>query len=108
MRVWYLVRDFDRGPDFFKRLLGFEETYVDWDGRWAKLERGEMMIAVGEGEPIPNGGVAMVDVDDVKAEAERLRSEGVNVGTVLELHGHVRLLDVSDPSAGSSGACSRQ
>jgi predicted enzyme related to lactoylglutathione lyase len=41
--------------------------------------------------------VAHVDVDDVKAEAERLRNEGVNVGTVLELHGHVRLLDVYDP-----------
>ena len=30
-RVWYLVRDFDRGRDFYKRVLGFEETFVDWD-----------------------------------------------------------------------------
>ena len=51
---------------------------------------------VAEGEP-EEGGVAHVDVDDVKAEAERLRNEGVNVGVVLELHGHVRLLDVYDP-----------
>jgi hypothetical protein len=36
-------------------------------------------------------------VDEVKAEADRLRAEGVNVGTVLELHGHVRILDVYDP-----------
>jgi hypothetical protein len=33
----------------------------------------------------------------VKAEAERLRSAGVEVGTVLELHGQMRLLDVFDP-----------
>ena len=43
------------------------------------------------------GGVAHVDVDDVKAEAERLRAEGVEVGVVFELHGEMRLLDVYDP-----------
>ena len=50
-----------------------------------------------EGEPEEEGAVAHVDVDDVKAEAERLRAEGVNVGVVLELHGEMRLLDVFDP-----------
>jgi catechol 2,3-dioxygenase-like lactoylglutathione lyase family enzyme len=96
-RVWYLVRDFDRGRDFYRRVLGFEETYVDWDDRWAKLERGAMRIALAEGEPNPDGGVAMVDVDDVKAEAIRLRGEDVNVGVVLELTGQMRLVDVFDP-----------
>src|SRR5205823_8935538 len=96
-RVWYLVRDFDRGRDFYKRLLGFEETFVDWDERWAQLERGEMRIAVAEGEPNPDGGVAMVDVEDVKAEAERLRGEEVEVGVVVELTGQMRLVDVFDP-----------
>jgi catechol 2,3-dioxygenase-like lactoylglutathione lyase family enzyme len=95
-RVWYLVRDFDRGRDFYKRLLGFEETFVDWDDRWAKLERGEMRIALAEGEPTEEGGVATVDVDDVKAEAERLRGEDVNVGVVIELAGQMRLVDVFD------------
>jgi catechol 2,3-dioxygenase-like lactoylglutathione lyase family enzyme len=93
--VWYHVRDFDSGRAFFRELLGFEETYVDWKARWARLQRGEMEIALAEGEP-EDGGVAHVDVEDVKAEAERLRGLGVNVGTVLELHGHVRLLDVYD------------
>ena len=96
-RVWYLVRDFERGLDFYKRVLGFEQTYVDWDERWAKLERGEMEIAVAEGDPVGNGGVATVDVDDIKAEADRLRGEGVNVGVVLELAGQMRLVDVFDP-----------
>jgi catechol 2,3-dioxygenase-like lactoylglutathione lyase family enzyme len=97
MRVWYLVRDFERGRDFYKQMLGFEETYVDWDDRWAKLERGEMRIALAEGDPNPEGGVATVDVDDVKAEAERLREENVQVGVVLELAGQMRLVDVFDP-----------
>ena len=96
-RVWYLVRDFDGARDFYKRVLGFEETFVDWDDRWAKLEHGEMQIALAEGEPNPEGGVATVDVDDVKAEAERLRGEGVVVGVVLELAGQMRLVDVFDP-----------
>jgi catechol 2,3-dioxygenase-like lactoylglutathione lyase family enzyme len=95
-RVWYLVRDFDRGRDFYKRLLGFEETYVDFDDKWAKLERGEMLIALGEGDPV-EAGVATVDVPDVKADAERLREEGVEVGVVLELTGQMRLVDVFDP-----------
>jgi catechol 2,3-dioxygenase-like lactoylglutathione lyase family enzyme len=96
-RIWYLVRDFDQGRDFYKRLLGFEETFVDWDDRWAKLERGEMRIALGEGDPQDATGVAMIDVDDIKADAERLRGEGVNVGVVLELAGQMRLVDVFDP-----------
>ena len=96
-RVWYLVRDFDKGRDFYKRVLGFEETFVDWDDRWAKLEHGDMRIALAEGEPNPDGGVATVDVTDVKSEAERLRSEDVSVGVVLELAGQMRLVDVFDP-----------
>jgi catechol 2,3-dioxygenase-like lactoylglutathione lyase family enzyme len=95
-RVWYFVREFDRGRDFYKRVLGFDETYVDWDDKWAKLERGEMRIALSEGEPA-DAGVAMVDVDDVKAAADRLRRDGVEVGTVLELAGQLRIVDVFDP-----------
>jgi hypothetical protein len=53
-------------------------------------------IGLASGEP-EEGGVAHVDVHDVKAEAERLRGEGVDVGVVLELHGEMRLLDVYDP-----------
>ena len=52
---------------------------------------------VGTNEPQEEAGVATVDVADIKAEAERLRAEGIEVGTVLELHGQMRLLDVYDP-----------
>ena len=33
----------------------------------------------------------------MKAEAERLREAGVEVGVVFELHGQIRLVDVFDP-----------
>jgi catechol 2,3-dioxygenase-like lactoylglutathione lyase family enzyme len=96
-RVWYLVRDFDAGRDFYKRLLGFEETFVDLDDRWARLESGAMRIAIAEGEPSGESGVATIDVDDVKRAADRLREAGVEVGTVIELVGQMRLVDVFDP-----------
>ena len=96
MPVWYRVKDFDAGRAFYRDRLGFEEMYVDWDGRWARLERNGMEIALAEGE-FEDGGVAHVDVEDVKSEAERLRDAGVRVGVVLELHGQMRLLDVFDP-----------
>lgn len=95
-RVWYHVRDLDRARAFYIGKLGFTETYTDDDG-WAKLERGEMRIALAEGEPQAEGPVASIDVTDLKSEAERLRSDEVEVGTVLEIHNEVRVVDVFDP-----------
>ena len=94
-RIWYRVRDLDRARAFYTGTLGFTETQAS-DG-WAELERGEMRIALAEGTPEPDGPVASIDVEDVKGEAERLRSEEVEVGTVLELHNEVRVVDVYDP-----------
>ena len=95
--MWYQVRDLQAAREFYVRTLGFSETYLDLEARWAKLEHGRMRIALAEGEPGEDGGVATVDVDDVKAEAERLRGLGVDVGVVVELHGAMRLLDIFDP-----------
>ena len=95
MRIWYQVRDLDAARDFYTGKLGFTETYSDED--WAKLERGEMRIAIAQGDPQPDGPVASVDVEDIKGEADRLRDEDVEIGTVLELHNDVRVVDVFDP-----------
>ena len=80
-------------------MLGFSEMFVDEQERWASLDRGATEIAVGETteQPDEEGPVATIDVDDVKAERERLAAAGVEVGTVLELHGTMRLVDVFDP-----------
>lgn len=95
--VWYRVSDLDRARAFYRDVLGFEEIFVDFDDGWSRLTHGEMEIAVAEGDPSESSGVAHVDVEDVKAEAERLRGEGIEVGVVLELHGQIRLVDVFDP-----------
>jgi predicted enzyme related to lactoylglutathione lyase len=95
--VWYHVRDLETGRVFYRERLGFNETYFDSEGRWSRLERGGMAIALAEGEPTDETGVAHVDVHDIRAEADRLRAEGVQVGVILELHGEVRLVDVFDP-----------
>ena len=95
--VWYHVRDLDAARSFYKERLGFTETFVDEDGKWSQLERSGMEIGLAEGEPQEDGGVAHVDVVDVKATAEELREAGVEIGVVFELHGEMRLLDVFDP-----------
>jgi catechol 2,3-dioxygenase-like lactoylglutathione lyase family enzyme len=94
--VWYHVRDLAAGRRFYRDTLGFDEVYFDADGRWSRMERRGMEIGLAEGEPT-DAGVAHVDVDDIKAEAERLRGAGIEVGVVFELHGTMRLLDVFDP-----------
>jgi catechol 2,3-dioxygenase-like lactoylglutathione lyase family enzyme len=94
--VWYSVRDLDEARQFYRDKLGFTEIHFDGEDGWSKLERGGMEIALTTGEP-QQSGVAHVEVDDVKAEAERLRRDGVEVGVVLELHGEMRLLEVVDP-----------
>ncbi|HKC77433.1 MAG TPA: VOC family protein [Gaiellaceae bacterium] len=95
--VWYHVRSLDDGRRFYRELLGFEEVRLDLEERWSTLRRGEMEIGLAEGEPSEEGGVAYVDVADLKTEADRLRDAGVEVGIVLELTGEMRLLDVYDP-----------
>ena len=81
--------------------LGFEPVYTDDEGAWIRLERGGVELAIAEGEfagaAAGDDGVAAVDVADVKAEAERLREAGVNIGVVVEIPGTIRLLDVFDP-----------
>ena len=89
------MRDLDKARAFYTDTLGFTETYADDD--WASLEHGEMRIALAEGEPQPEGPVASVDVDDIKGEADRLRAKKVDIGTVLEIHDEVRVVDVFDP-----------
>jgi catechol 2,3-dioxygenase-like lactoylglutathione lyase family enzyme len=96
--VWYYVRDLDAARRFYRETLGFEETAVDFTERWSHLQHGAMELGLAEGDPQPDGAVAHVDVVDVKADADRLRSEGVDVGTVVEIpQGVMRLLDIYDP-----------
>jgi catechol 2,3-dioxygenase-like lactoylglutathione lyase family enzyme len=95
VKVWYHVRDLGAARAFYTTTLGFDESHAEED--WVRLISGPMEIGITQGEPSESSGVATIDVSDVKAEAERLRAAGVEVGVVLELHGQMRLLDVFDP-----------
>jgi catechol 2,3-dioxygenase-like lactoylglutathione lyase family enzyme len=95
--IWYRVRDLDAARTFYCETLGFEEAYVDEGDRWARLTRGTVEVAIAEGDPEGEEAVLTLDVDDVKADAERLRKAGVEVGTVVEIPSTIRLLDVFDP-----------
>ena len=99
MRIWYRVSNLEFSRTFYRDVLGFTETFFDEKERWATLDRGATEIAIGEGgeDTGEEGQVATIDVTDVKAERERLEQAGAEVGTVLELHGAMRLLDVFDP-----------
>lgn len=104
MQLWYRVSDVEAAREFYTRHLGFKEVYFDEDDRWVRLARNNVELAIAEGEfagagePSGEGGpMATLDVDDVKAEGDRLRAAGVNVGTVVEIPGTIRLLDVFDP-----------
>ena len=96
-KVWYFVRDLDAARRVYCEQLGFEETAVDFTERWSHLQHGAMLVGLAEGEPREDGAVAHVDVTDLKAEADRLRAAGFDVGIVFELQGEMRLLDVYDP-----------
>jgi catechol 2,3-dioxygenase-like lactoylglutathione lyase family enzyme len=95
--VWYHVTDLDAARRFYRGMLGFDEAYVDEEDRWARLVRGDAEVAIAEGEAEEGETVLTLDVPDLKAEAERLRGAGVRVGTVVEIPGTIRLLDVFDP-----------
>ena len=97
MSIWYRVKDLEAARAFYRERLGFQEAYVDEEDRWARLTRGSVELAIAEGDPgEEEEAVLTLDVADVKAEAERLRGAGVDVGTVLEIPGTIRLLDVFD------------
>jgi catechol 2,3-dioxygenase-like lactoylglutathione lyase family enzyme len=104
VNIWYRVTDLEAARDFYTRTFGFEQVYIDEEDRWARLVRDEVEIALAEGEFAGGGDggdgedvIATIQVADLKAEAERLREAGVNVGVVLEIPGTIRLLDVFDP-----------
>jgi catechol 2,3-dioxygenase-like lactoylglutathione lyase family enzyme len=98
LSIWFRVRDLDAARTFYRAKLGFDEAYVDEVDRWARLVRGSAEVALAEGEhEVDEDAVLTLDMADLKAEAERLRGEGVRVGTIVEIPGTIRLLDVFDP-----------
>ncbi len=99
MQIWYRAKDLDRAERFYVDILGFQELYRDEKDRWMRLGRDGVEVHIAESDVAkPDTDTALaIEVDDVKAEAARLREAGVNVGVVLEIPGAIRILDVFDP-----------
>ena len=95
--IWYRVRDLDAARAFYAGMLDFSVDELNADEGWVRLSRGKTVIGLAEGKPDPDGPVAMIDVDDIKTEVERLKEAGVEVGIVLELRDAMRIADVFDP-----------
>ena len=98
MIVWYRVRDLDAARVLYKETLGFTEVYVDWDDRWARLERNGCELAIARGRA---GGGGRRRARSTSTTSRPRRSGcatlGADVGVVLELHEEMRLVDVFDP-----------
>ena len=101
MDLWYRVSDLEAARAFYTQHLGFELLYADDEGGWMRLERDGVQLAIAQGEFAGEAAgadiVVSVDVPDLKAEAERLREAGVQIGVVVEIPGTIRIVDVFDP-----------
>ncbi len=96
MNVWYRVADLDAACDFYVTKLGFELIFRDDETRWAGLAAGGAELSLSEERAGDPDIVFTMDVEDVVAEADRLRKTGVEVGTALEIPGGLRIVDVFD------------
>ena len=97
MNVWYRVADLEAACAFYTDSLGFELVYTDDDGRWARLSKHGLELSISEERAGDPDVVFTMDVDDVRAEAKRLRAAGIEVSTVVEIPSVVRIVDVFDP-----------
>jgi predicted enzyme related to lactoylglutathione lyase len=98
MDIWYRVSDLDAACAFYASTLGFELIFRDDEDRWARLAAGGNELGLSEDEraSVPDV-VFTLDVADVRAEADRLRETGIEVGTALEIPGGLRIVDIFDP-----------
>jgi catechol 2,3-dioxygenase-like lactoylglutathione lyase family enzyme len=109
--VRYIVDDLDAAIGFYGDLLGFEVVMRPAD-TFAMLSRGDLRLllsvpsseggggqSVGDRAPEPGGWNRFVlDVDDVKAEIERLREAGVSFRSDLIIGVGGDQVQIEDPA----------
>ena len=86
---------------FYENVLGLQLQFRDGD-RWAQFKAGDISIALASREesmgapldvPVP-----VLEVDDLDAALEELRSLGRETGDVRDMGSHGRTAAVRDPS----------
>ena len=103
--VRLLVDDFASAFRFYRDVLGLEVTFGDESGGYASFRSGDASLAIfaraEQGEVVElrgagDGAIPIVEVDDVDAEAERLR-EHVLAGPESRPDWGIRVVYVRDP-----------
>ena len=89
--VRLLVEDFAGCFRFYRDVLGLEATFGDADGGYADFRAGDVELAIfarsGMDGVVPlrdpgDAAIVILRVDDVDAEADRLRNQGVRFASL--------------------------
>lgn len=101
--VWYPVTETKWGEakKFYSEILGFTQKYADDKLGWIAYEAGTPGLEFGISrvgkKVVGDGGVVVLDVEDVLKAAEELKSKGVDCCEPQEIPGMVRLIKLFDP-----------
>lgn len=100
--VGYPVTDLERARDFYERVLGLECTLdhpIDESTRWIEYDVGASALAISNAWPPSgqSGPGAALEVEDIDAAVERLRSEGVTFKTEVMASPSCRFVGIADP-----------
>jgi predicted enzyme related to lactoylglutathione lyase len=97
--VWLPVTDMSRAVAFYGETLGLDVT--EHDGDWSEVDANGVRIGLNQGEsPAGDGGALIAfqpDGDDIEAEVERLKGEGVEFSDEISEHPWGRIVPFKDP-----------
>lgn len=96
--AWIVVKDFEKGVQFYTEVLGLELISRADEYKWAEL-KGKDGAAIGimeysDPSPINAGENAVLtySVSDIEKACDQLKEKGVNLlGEIQEVPGHVKL-----------------
>ena len=100
--VGYPVTDLERARDFYERILGLTCTMdhpIDDTIRWIEYDVGTSTLAISNAWPPSgqSGPSAALEVDDIDAAVEILRTEGVTFKTEIMASPSCRFVSIADP-----------
>ena len=102
--MWVPVDDMDRAVKFYTEVLGLEQSGTRSE-EWTELDADGVLVALNgrsEEQTRPGGGpggavIAFRGDDDLEAQADRLREQGVDVVDGVAERSWGRVLPLRDP-----------
>lgn len=98
--VYLAAADMGASRHFYEAVIGLEPRFADGE-RWTQYAAGGGSFAVAAPQECPDGiagAVAVFEVDDLDAHAERLTAAGIAVLARRDMGAHGRVLTVRDPA----------